>query len=365
MTAEMTLERSPRPITGDRRHRAQWALVGLTALSLLVVFGSLSIGPVPLQPALVLDAMFHGSDGSDLSPELARTHIVLFDIRMPRTLLGFMVGGALALAGAMMQGLFRNPLADPGLVGVSAGAGFAAVSIIVLGAGLLAPVVALLSVFALPVAAFIGGLATTALLYRISTRHGLTSTATMLLAGIAIGALAGAATGVLVFVSDDQQLRDLTFWSLGSLGGSTWTKVIAAAPFILPVFAIAPFIGRGLNGLLLGEAEALHLGIDVQLLKKMAVFLVASAVGASVAAAGVIGFVGIVVPHLLRLAIGPDHRFLLPGCILLGGSLLLGADIVARTVVTPAELPIGIVTASLGAPFFLWLLLRQRSTIMI
>ncbi len=362
----MTLDRSPRPIAGDRRHRAQWTLIGLTVLSVLVIFGSLSIGPVSLRPALVVDAILHGlGNGGELSPDLARTHIVLFDIRMPRTLLGFMVGGALALAGAMMQGLFRNPLADPGLVGVSAGAGFAAVSIIVLGASVLAPVVALFSVFALPVAAFMGGLATTALLYRISTRHGLTSTATMLLAGIAIGALAGAATGVLIFISDDQQLRDLTFWSLGSLGGSTWTKVIAATPFILPVFAIAPLIGRGLNGLLLGEAEALHLGIDVQRLKKMAVFLVASAVGASVAAAGVIGFVGIVVPHLLRLAIGPDHRFLLPGCILLGGSLLLAADIVARIVVTPAELPIGIVTASLGAPFFLWLLLRQRSTIMI
>ena len=365
MGANPAIAANVRHVAGDRGRLARLVLAGLVMLTLSVVFASLLLGPVSLRSGLVWDALWNAAaERQAQSADLERTRIILFEIRLPRTLLGLLVGGALAAAGAMMQGLFRNPLADPGLVGVSAGAGLAAVAIIVLGATALSPVADLLGIFALPLAAFAGGMATTVLLYRIATRHGRTSTATMLLAGIALGAMAGALTGIFVFISDDQQLRDLTFWSLGSLGGATWTKVVAAAPFIVPVFIVAPFIGVGLNGLLLGEAEAMHLGIDVQLLKRLAIFLVALATGASVAVSGVIGFVGIVVPHLLRLAIGPDHRYLLPCCMLLGGALLLGADLVARTVVAPAELPIGIVTAALGAPFFLWLLLRQRAFVM-
>lgn len=166
-------------------------------------------------------------------------------------------------------------------------------------------------------------------------------------------------TGLLVYASDDRQLRDLTFWSLGSLGGSTWTKVTASAPLILPVLAAVPFLGRGLDALVLGEAEAFHLGVPIERLKRACILLVAVAVGAGVAAAGVIGFVGLVVPHALRLLIGPEHRLLLPASALLGGALLVGADIVARLVAAPAELPIGIVTAMVGAPVFLWLLLGR------
>lgn len=165
--------------------------------------------------------------------------------------------------------------------------------------------------------------------------------------------------GLLVYASDDRQLRDLTFWSLGSLGGATWTKVAASAPLILPVLAAVPFLGRGLNALVLGEAEAFHLGVPVERLKRTCIVLVAVAVGASVAAAGVIGFVGLVVPHALRLAVGPGHRLLLPASALLGGALLVLADIAARMVAAPAELPIGIVTALVGAPVFLWLLLSR------
>jgi len=216
---------------------------------------------------------------------------------------------------------------------------------------------------ALPIAAFLGALIGTVTLYRIATHRGRTSTATMLLAGIAIAALTQSATGVLVFISDDQQLRDLTFWSLGSLGGATWEKAGMAALFIVPVLLFSSILGRGLNGLLLGEAEALHVGIDIQRLKRVAIVVVAFAVGVSVAISGVIGFVGIVVPHLLRLIIGPDNTYLLPSCALLGAALLVAADIFARIVVTPAELPIGIVTALIGAPFFLWILLRQRAVV--
>ena len=270
-----------------------------------------------------------------------------------------MVGAGLAVSGALMQGLFRNPLADPALVGVSAGAGLAAAAVIVLGDGLVRALglPGPLPYAVLPAAAFLGGLAATLGLYRVATRSGRTSVATMLLAGIAFGALSGAMTGLLVYASDDRQLRDLTFWSLGSLGGASWAKVAATAPAILPVLAAVPFLGRGLNALVLGEAEAFHLGIPVERLKRTAILLVAVAVGASVAAAGVIGFVGLVVPHALRLAIGPEHRRLLPASALLGGALLVLADVAARLAVAPAELPIGIVTALVGAPVFLWLLL--------
>jgi iron complex transport system permease protein len=184
----------------------------------------------------------------------------------------------------------------------------------------------------------------------------------MLLAGIAFEALARAAMGLFAYASDDRQLRDLTFWSLGSLSGASWTKVAAVAPLVVPVLVATPLLARGLNALALGEAEAFHLGVSVQRLKAVAILLVAVAVGAAVAAAGTIGFVGIVVPHVLRLAIGADHRRLLPASALLGATLLVAADSVARTLVAPAELPIGILTAMMGAPFFLWLLLQRDRT---
>jgi iron complex transport system permease protein len=259
-----------------------------------------------------------------------------------------------------MQGLFRNPLADPGIVGVSSGAGLGAALMIVAGSWLPAGLMASLGILALPFAAFLGGLATTALLYRIGTRGGYTDVATMLLAGIAVAALAGAAIGLLIFTADDKQLRDINFWLLGSLAGATTDKILMCVPVIAAVLASMPFMARGLNALVLGEAAAGHLGIPVQRLKRLSIVAVAAATGAGVAVSGSIGFVGIVVPHLLRLTIGPDHRYLLPASALLGASLLLLADTVARTIVTPAELPIGILTALAGAPFFLWILLKRR-----
>ena len=351
-------------VPGDRRALARVILVVLAVLGVIVAFASVALGPISLGADVVWHVVLHELGlQSPLSAEHSRAQVILFDIRLPRTVMGFLVGGALAVAGAIMQGLFRNPLADPGLVGVSAGASLAAVTVIVLGTSLLTPIFGEVPLLALPIAAFLGALIGTVTLYRIATHRGRTSTATMLLAGIAIAALTQAATGVLIFISDDQQLRDLTFWSLGSLGGATWEKASMAAVFIVPVLLVSPLLGKGLNGLLLGEAEALHVGIDIQLLKRVAMVVVAFAVGVSVAISGVIGFVGIVVPHLLRLIMGPDNTYLLPACGLLGAALLLGADIVARMVVTPAELPIGIVTALIGAPFFLWILLRQRAVI--
>lgn len=345
----------------SQRRRVAVAVAVLSVLLLVLAVLSLGSGAVRIPPARVLEVL-RGWIGGDAAMLSSRDGLIIVSIRIPRLLVGAMIGAALAVSGALMQGLFRNPLADPGLVGVSSGAALAAAATIVLGDRLFGTVSAQLPFILLPFGAFFGGLVSTLILYAIATRQGRTSVAIMLLAGVALGAFTGALTGVLSFISDDRQLRDLTFWALGSLSGASWTKAAVIAPLILPVLLAVPFLARGLNALLLGEAEAFHLGIPVQRLKAAAIVMVAVAVGASVAAAGVIGFVGIVVPHLLRLMFGPDHRMLLPFSALLGAALLTGADLLARTVAAPAELPIGILTAAIGAPFFLWLLLgRDRS----
>lgn len=344
---------------GDRSALARATIAALAVLLALVFIFGLTSGATDTSAGAVFWALVTGNEAEVGTVD----RVVIFDIRLPRTVLGALIGASLAVSGAVMQGLFRNPLADPGIVGVSAGAGLGAVTFIVLGTGILAPVAALFGIYHVPFAAFIGGLVTTILLYRVSTRHGRTSVATMLLAGIALGALAGAFTGLLVFWADDQQLRDLTFWGLGSVAGATWVKIAAVAPIIVPVVLLAPLLARGLNAMTLGEATAQHLGLNVQRFKRIAIVAVAAATGAAVAVSGGIGFVGIVVPHLLRLVIGPDHRYLLPACALLGAVMLLLADAIARQVVAPAELPIGIVTAAIGAPFFLWILLRRRGIV--
>ncbi|MGF6176547.1 FecCD family ABC transporter permease [Ensifer sp. 4252] len=351
--------------------RAEWrsgnrARLARVVIALLVVFagatfiGSIMTGAADASLSNVVRWLLGASDADQVLS--IRDRIIILDIRLPRAVLGMLVGASLAVSGVVMQGLFRNPLADPGLVGVSSGASLGAVLLIVLGSAVFGPLFALFGFYALPVAAFIGGLVTTLLLYRIATRGGQTSIATLLLAGIALGALTGAFTGVLIFMADDKQLRDVTFWGLGSLAGANWTKIAAAAPIILLSLAVTPFLARGLNAITLGEAAAFHMGIPVQRMKNIAIVSVAAATGASVAVSGGIGFVGIVVPHLLRLVIGPDHRYLVPASALLGGTLLILADMIARTIASPAELPIGIVTAFIGAPFFLWILLRGRTT---
>lgn len=339
---------------GDRRARARLLAFVLAGSLCLAALASLAIGA---SGTSLWQALFDLARGEALE---LRDRVVLFDIRLPRTLMGVLVGAALAVSGAVMQGLFRNPLADPGLVGVSAGAGFGAIVAIVLGGALPAAFAERLGYYLVPVAAFVGAWAAMLLLYRISTRQGRTSVATMLLAGIALSALMGAVQGVLVYMADDAQLRTLTFWGMGSLAGATWPKLLVAAPFIVLALGAAPFLARGLNALSLGEAAAAQVGIPVQRLKNTAILMVAGAVGAAVAVSGGIGFVGIVVPHLLRLIVGPDHKYLLINSALLGAALLLTADIIARVIIAPAELPIGIVTATIGGPFFLWILLRGR-----
>jgi iron complex transport system permease protein len=353
----MTTTSSP-TVTPARVSRPQ-ATVFIAALGVLTLVAAviaIGIGAVRIEPAQVI-AILLRQVGIALPVAFEdQQQAVLLSIRLPRVLLGLMVGSSLAVAGAAMQGLFRNPLADPGLVGVSSGAAFAAVLVIVLGV----TVFDASNLYALPVAAFLGGLATTLLIGRIASSDGRVSISTMLLAGIAIAALTGAGTGLLTFAANDAQLRSITFWGLGSLGGATWELVLSAAPFLILATLMLPRVARALNAMLLGEAEAGHLGVNVERVKRTVIICTALAVGSSVAVAGVIGFVGLVVPHLVRLAIGPDHRGLIPASALLGSSLLVAADVIARTVVAPAELPIGIVTSLLGAPFFLWLLMKKR-----
>ena len=347
----------------DWRSRRAWhrvALGGLAALLLGTVVAGLGIGAVPIGPGQVL-AILGEQVGVGLPWAFdVRQELVLTAIRLPRVVLGVLVGAGLAASGALMQGLFRNPLADPGLIGVSSGAALAAVVTIVAGPLLIGAWADALGPFLLPAMAFVGGAGATLLVYRLATREGRTSVATMLLAGVALNALAGAGTGLMTFLADDDQLRDLTFWMLGSLGGATWTRLAVVAPLLLAAVCAAPWFSRSLNAMLLGEREARHLGIDTQRVKRSVIGLAALAVGAGVAVSGIIGFVGLVVPHLVRLALGPDHRLVLPGSVLLGGALLVGADLLARTIAAPAELPIGIVTSLVGGPFFLWLLLRDR-----
>ncbi|MGE0563421.1 MAG: FecCD family ABC transporter permease [Pseudolabrys sp.] len=327
------------------------------AVVISICIGAAGI-PVSRLPAALGIAAAHGDPAV-----AARDELVLWSIRLPRIVIAILIGALLAVSGTMMQGLFRNPLADPALVGVSSGGAFAAAAAIVIGDKLLATSTVTIPFGLLTAAAFCGSLVTTLILYRIATRESRTSVAIFLLGGLAIGAVANAGLGMLVFIADDRQLRDITFWMLGSLSGATWPKVATLAPFLAAMLLAMPFVSRGLDLLVLGESDAFHSGVAVERLKRICIVLVSAMVGAAVSFAGVIGFVGIVVPHLLRLVIGPSHAMLLLTSTLLGAALLLIADSFARTIVAPAEMPIGILTALIGSPFFLFLLLRQRGLV--
>lgn len=344
------------------RDRGLLMLLVLLALLLVAIVLAIGSGASWLSPGRVLSVLLDAI-GLDVGPVELRDQAVVLGIRLPRVVQGVMVGAGLALAGALMQGLFRNPLADPGLIGVSSGAALMAAGAIVLGG----PVMLWLALpklvlpFLLPVAAFAGGLLATLLIHALARRDGETEIATMLLAGVAVGAIAGAGIGYLSFLSDDRQLRDITFWMLGSLGGASWRSVAAMSVFMIPAILAAPLLANTLNALILGEREAGHLGINVERHKRLIIAVSALAVGAAVSASGIIGFVGLVVPHLVRLMLGADHRYVLPGAALLGASLLLLCDLVARVAVAPAELPIGVVMSALGGPFFLWMLRQRRA----
>ena len=338
-----------------RRVSAQnliWALAILLPVAALV---SMTVGTVNISLADTLSAVV----GNSVSQQ---TDTILFDIRLPRILLAIFVGAVLASTGAVMQGLFRNPLADPSLIGVSSGASVGA-SLMIVTAGGFIQSGALVGLSLVAVGAFVGGFAATLLVYRLATSGIGTSVTTMLLAGIAIGALAGALNSLLSYFSDNDMLRQISLWQMGNLSGASWLKVSIMGAVAIFLMLLFPRESKALNALLLGESEARHLGIDVQRVKRRLIVLTALGVGVSVALAGLVGFVGLIMPHIVRLAIGPDHRWLVPGSALAGATLLVIADSLARIVVIPAELPTGILTALLGAPFFVALLLQQRKDV--
>lgn len=281
---------------------------------------------------------------------------VIFQIRLPRILLAAAVGALLASSGAITQGLFRNPLADPSLIGVTAGASLGVGLLIAFGEALPANTLGLPS---LSLAAFVGGALTVFLVYRLSNSEQGLSVSSMLLSGIAISALAGSTNTLLKYMADNQKLRQMSLWQMGGLDGANLTEGALALAVLLILLLSFPFMHKALNALLLGEGQAMHLGFNVKALKRNLILLVAAAVGISVATAGPIGFVGLVVPHLIRMIVGPDHRHLLPLSAFGGAALLLLADTFARSIWPPIELPAGIVTAWIGAPIFVYLLRKQ------
>lgn len=335
-------------------------LLALGVLLLLAFWLSLALGPLSLPLGDTLMAALRLLGLPVNGEGLQQAELILGQIRLPRSLLGLCVGAVLALSGVAMQGLFRNPLADPGLVGVAGGAALGA-AIAIVGGSLIGGLPTAWSPYLLSICAFGGGLLVTAIVYRFGRRDGQTHVATMLLAGVAMTAMSGAGVGLFTYLADDATLRSLTFWNLGSLNGASYPRLW---PLLLVTLGVALWLPRradALNALLLGESEARHLGFNVERIKLELVLCTALGVGAAVAAAGLIGFIGLVVPHLMRLLVGPDHRVLLPASLLAGASLLLLADLAARLVLAPAELPIGIITALLGGPFFLYLLVRGRA----
>ena len=320
-----------------------------------------------LLPLALLAALTWGSVNISMSESLRaitqlfqqsgdQASVIIGQIRLPRALLAALVGAMLGISGAAMQGIFRNPLADPSLIGVTAGASLGA-SLMIAGAG--SWIVGLGGLGLISLGAFIGGVLTVMIVYRLaSSEHG-TSVATMLLAGIAITALAGAMSNILELFSSNEVLRRISLWRMGGLDGADYQRVGTALAVCLAVVVALPRYATALNALLLGESEARYLGINVEKTKTRIIILVAVGVGTSVALAGTIAFVGLVIPHIVRLLIGPDHRYLLPASALAGASLLVVADIIGRTLIAPTELPVGIVTAFIGVPFFISLLHRR------
>ncbi|MDT0322064.1 FecCD family ABC transporter permease [Streptomyces millisiae] len=278
---------------------------------------------------------------------------VLWDVRLPRVVLAMLVGASLGCAGALMQGVFGNPLAEPGVIGVSTGAAVGAVAAIAFG-------IDVLGNWTVTVFAFVTGLFTVGLVYALSRSGGRSEVVTLILTGIAVNAFAMSLVGLFIFFADNAQVSQITFWQLGSLSQATWPKVLAVLPCAALGLLVAPVYARRLDLLALGERPARHLGVDVERLRVSLILVVALLTAAAVAVAGVIGFVGLVVPHLLRMVAGPGHRFLVPGSALAGALVLLAADLVARTVAEPAELPLGVITGLIGSPFFFWLLRRTR-----
>lgn len=343
-----------------RKAKSQSLILGLMGLVLVVVTVlSLSLGAFRIPVSNVL-AILSDTAGISFAGFSLQESNVLLQIRMPRILLAILVGGGLGVTGAALQGLFRNPLVEPGLIGVSSGGALFAVIFIVFGSSV--PFLVYFGGMGLPLFAFIGGLINTLLVYKMGNSAGKTDISLLILAGVALNALSGALIGLVIFYADDAALRNFTFWSLGDVGGANWNKVGISLLLISGPSSLVISQYKNLNALSIGENEAFHMGVDVQKVKYILLFSSAMIVGTAVSLTGTIGFVGLIVPHLIRMMFGADHRLVLPGSFLLGACLLTFADLLARTIVMPSEMPIGIITAIIGAPFFIWLIINVKKT---
>ena len=354
-----------------RRGRGWWLLTGTSLALVAVCLVAAGRGQLAVPAGEVLGSVLHRLDAAlewllasvglrvDLpldsvpGPAHPQGDAALWQVRFPRIALGLLVGAALATAGALMQGVFGNPLAEPAIIGVSPGAAVGASLAIVAGLDVL-------GTWTLPVAAFLAALVTTLLVYALSRSGGRTESITLILTGVAVTAIASAVVAFNTFIASPTAREQIVFWQLGSLNGARWQAVAAVAPFVLVGLVVALLLARRLDLLALGERSARHLGVDVERLRIVAIVVIALLVGAGVAFAGVIAFVGLVVPHLVRLVAGPGHRLLLPASALGGALLLTVADLVARTAIPFAELPLGMLTSLVGGPFFLWLMRRMR-----
>lgn len=322
-------------------------------------------GAVSIGPAEIISIFSHKAGLEWGVPFTEQQESVLWIIRLPRVIMALLIGSTLSVCGAAMQGLFRNPMADPALIGISSSGSTAAVLMIVLGGKLFEGYQSIIGQYSLNLATFAGALLATVMIYRFSRQQGKTNIGIMLLAGIAMNAIAGAITGFITLAASDQQLRSVTFWMMGSLGGANWINLAGILPFCLSCILGLPLMATALNAFSLGESDAAYLGIRTERLKTVVMLLCAMGVGASVAVSGIIGFVGLVVPHIIRMIIGPEHRKLLIASALAGATLLILADLLSRTVAAPIEIPIGIITAMAGGPFFLYLLVREKKKTVI
>lgn len=328
-----------------------WIFFILVILSIIL---NITIGAFSIPFEKILSAL--------LNPKEYQIYYqVLIDIRLPRVLLAVLVGIAFGISGAIMQTLFKNPLADPSIIGVSAGASAGVVLFMLMGSFLpFALTTGVLSYLSLPLSAFLGASLTIFAIYKLATIYNKVAVSVMLLAGIAINAMLGALVGLFTYVSTEEELKSFTFWTMGSLANADNKTILTILPIVIITYIFSINKKVELNLMLLGEDEAKNSGVNSEKLKKLIILFVSLAIGVSVAFCGIIGFVGLVVPHIARILVGSNHKYYLPLSAILGAFILLWADCLARVIIAPAELPIGIITALLGAPFFLWLLVRNR-----
>lgn len=346
------------------QHKRTFVIIALACFMVLVVLLACTVGSMDISLKQIVGIM--GSHaGLPVSGDLfsSSQDSVVWAVRLPRVLMGVIIGSSLAVAGAAMQGLFRNPLADPGLLGISAGGSMGVILAIVFGSAVFSSLPLFLRQAAIPICSILGSLGATLLVYKLSRVRGRTHANTMLLTGIAVNGFASSIVGTGMYMASNEQLREYSFWYLGSLGKADWSNVALCLVFITPMMWLLILQARALNAFLLGEAEAWHLGVNVQVVKRVIVCVTAAMVGFGVAYCGIISFLGLMVPHLIRMLIGPDHRWLMWGSALLGAIILVLGDLAARTFVAPSELPIGVITAFLGAPFFFFLLIARKRSI--